>query len=333
MKRQCIATIMLIISLLIFVFLILPILNLNQFVDSLKNTDLIIFSIALLFLLLSNVTASLRWSVLLQEVNGKNSSRFFNALGIFCFGQVAGLIVPSRVGNYTKVPLVTRLDNISYESGLAAVNAETLLDMIYIACAGVVSISILSVFLYSLIPTIPFLVVLILFFVIGTIFIVFMISLFKFNLKKTIKANNNQNIIISTLASIIGKLLDLIESTRLIFTNKRSVLNMGLLTLITQLFGLAGLYFILESVHSPLPILDLFAILTLSYIVGIASLIPGGFGASDLSLIALLGFKGIPLSIATNVAILWRIAMYLPIFVLIGVFFLQQKISRQDIIV
>jgi uncharacterized protein (TIRG00374 family) len=324
---------MLLISILLFYFFILPSLNFNEFLTSLRDTDILIYGLAVVSLLISNIFGSLRWSLLMKAVNATLSQKFSHALGTFCFGQVAGLIVPSRVGNYTKVPLVTKLDNISFESALAAVNAETLFDLIYIVCAGIVSIIILSAFLFSLNIAIPVFVILILFILAAVIISMFEISRFKSYLNNLVlvASDINQNMVVRIIATLTVKLCDLIQSTRVIFTDGKSVLRLSSFTLIMQLFGIAGLYLVLESVNSPLPIQEVFAILTISYIVGIASLIPGGLGASDLSLIALLVYDGIPLTIATNIAILWRIAMYLPVLAVVGIYFIQNNVINQKI--
>ena len=330
MKRQYFPLVVAAITILVFYFFILPSLNFNEFLTSLRGTDILIYGLAVVSLLVSNIFGSLRWSLLMKAVNATLSQKFSHALGTFCFGQVAGLIVPSRVGNYTKVPLVTKLDNISFESALAAVNAETLFDMVYISCAGVMSISILSAFFLSMNIAIPVLVIFIVFVVAATTFFIFRISRFKSFISNVALAASdiNRNMVVRILANLTGKFFDLIQSTQVIFTNGKSVLRIGSLTLITQLFGIAGLYLIIRSVHSPLPILEVFAILTISYIVGIASLIPGGFGASDLSLIAFLGYEGIPLSVATNIAILWRVAMYLPVLIVVGLYFMRENLIK-----
>jgi len=334
MKRQYAAVVILILSFLVFIFIVLPALNLNEFIESLKSTDIFLFSLAIVALLISNGIASLRWSILLQKINAKGAQLFFNAFGMFCVGQVAGLIVPSRVGNYSKVPLVRKMDKLSYEAIISAVNAETILDLAYICCAGVVSIFILSAFFsaYPYFSTI--LVVLILLILFGSYITLYNIQKFQpfYDRLFSIAANSNRNWLIRILEKCLLKLIDLIKSTRNIFSKRMIIAQLSGLTIITQLFGVLGMFFIIESVHVSLQLTDIFAILTITYIVGIASLIPGGFGASDLSLIALLGYEGVSLPDATNIVILWRIAMYLPIIVVTGIFFISGKIGKKEIV-
>ena len=107
-------------------------------------------------------------------------------------------------------------------------------------------------------------------------------------------------------------------------------MKLGMFTLYTQVFGILGLFFVIGSLYPALPLLDVFAILTISYIVGVASMVPGGFGTSDLSLIILLENEGIPLTVSTNIAIFWRIVMYVPIFVIIGLYFLQRQFLKKE---
>lgn len=332
MRRQYIAFVFLLFSLLSFVFFILPALNIQQFLESFKDTNQIYFLLAILSILVSNINASLRWSVLIGEVNGKHSSRFTNALGIFCFGQIAGLIVPSRVGNYIKIPWVKKLDNLTYESIISAVNAETILDLSYICCAGIVSIIILSAF-FSKYPYFSYLLTgIVLGILVGSLIILYNIHRFKQIYERLILTSSepNRKRWVRIPAKYLAKLFELVDSTRVILSKTKIVTQVSLLTIITQVFGVIGLFFILLSVHASLPMIIIFAVLTLTYIVGIVSLIPGGLGVSDLSLIALLGYEGISLSVATNIVILWRIAMYLPILIVVGIFLIPRKIQNGE---
>jgi uncharacterized protein (TIRG00374 family) len=334
MKRGNIALVIGIIAILIFYFLILPAINFAQFVESLKNVNLWIFSLALIAVTVSLIVASARWSLLMREMKGEKSHLFVNALGIFSIGQVAGLIVPSRVGNYAKVPLVTKLDNLPYAAGLSAVNAEAILDLAYICCAGIVSLFLLSTF-FSTHPYLStaLIVLTVVLLAVAAVLVLLLRHIQEMNTRLvTISQDPGRTWFIRTPARILGKLVDLILSTKDIFRKKNLVMELGLTTILTQLFGVVGLYLVIGSTHATLPFAEVFALLTISYIIGIASLIPGGFGAADLSLIVLLGTEGIPIAVATNIAILWRVVMYLPIFVIIGVFFLRQKISGKNII-
>jgi uncharacterized protein (TIRG00374 family) len=293
----------------------------------LKSTDAILFLLALCSIFLSNFIASLRWSILLKEVNAKQSPRLFNAFGSFCFGQVAGLVVPSRIGNYTKIPLIKKLDDLPFEKILSAVNAETVLDLAYICCAGIVSIIILSAFFSMSLYFSTILIVLILVILIGSLITIYNIQRLHPAFEKvfSIASDPNRNWLTRLLLKGLAKFFGIIQSTRNIFSKKDIVVKISVLTVITQGFGVMGLFFIIESVHISLPFIKIFAILTLTYIVGIASLIPGGFGVSDLSLIALLVFEGVPLTLATNIVILWRVAIYFPVLIIVGFYFLRRN--------
>jgi len=335
MRRDYIALVMVIISIVIFYFLILPSFSLAQFLESLNNVNPIVFFLALVAVAISQIIASVRWSLLMQEVNAKKSQILVNALGTFSIGQVAGLIVPSRIGAYAKVPIIMKMDNLSYETGVSAVNAETVFDLVYICCAGIASFFIMSSFLLSYTSLTIAFIKLIMGFLLGAMVLLF---LFK-NIDKissklvAISQDACKDVFTRALAYYVGKLVGLILSTKILLRRKKLVVELGSTTLIIQFFSIVGLFLVIGSTNMGLPFPEVFALLTISYIIGIASMVPGGIGASDLSLIVLLGSEGIPIAIATNIAILWRVAMYLPIFIIIGVFLVQQRISGKDIIV
>ena len=303
--------------------------NISTFIASLKSTDCIIFILACIVMLISNAFGALRWSFLINEINAPKSKLFFHAFGFYSFGQIAGLIVPSRIGNYTKVPLMMKLDNVPYEFGLSAVNAETILDLAYISMAGIASIIIFSVFLYSSFQIISILLLFLLMVIlIGILVFLHSLEHFKGTYDKVrfLAEKSNQHIWTRILAQCVAKIFELSQSTKNIFMNQQCVFNSGICTLIFQAFAVLSFYLVIEAVHVTLPMTIVFAILTLSILAGIISLIPGGLGASDLSQIVLLASQGISLPVATNIVILWRVVMYLPIILVIGIYFLKTRI-------
>jgi uncharacterized protein (TIRG00374 family) len=332
MKRHHIAAVILIFSVLVFYFLVLPSINEAQFIESIKTINPVLLFCAFIAVTISLIIAALRWSFLMQEIHAEKSGIFVNSLGIFCLGQVAGLIVPSRVGNYSKVLMIKKMDEVPYETGLSAVNAETILDLAYICCAGVASFFIMSLF-FSAHPYLSsFLLILIAVFLAGIIFILLALR----HLEATydhlthIASDTKRPRFVRTLMSYLGKFLELILSTKEIFTKRNSLMKLSVTTIFTQIFGVTGLFFVISSFQSTLPFTEVFAILTISYIIGIVSLVPGGFGASDLSLIILLESEGIPVAVSTNIAIFWRFVMYIPIFIIIGSYFFQQQFLKND---
>jgi uncharacterized protein (TIRG00374 family) len=329
MKRHFIAGIMLILSALIFFFFLLPIFNVAQFIDTVKNTNLLLFVLALIVIFTSNASGAYRWSILTKEVNARKSADFSNAFGLFSIGQVAGLIVPSRIGNYTKIPMMVKLDTVPYESGLAAVNAETILDLAYICLAGIGSLLILSAFFLSNNVLSLFLLIFLIVFLIGCILFMYKIDHFRSSYERilVIGKDTNRPFWIVIPAHCMTKLFEWIQSTRIIFTEKTVVVKLISSTLLFQILGILGYFIVMESAHVSLPFLMVFAILTISFLVGIISFVPGGLGVSDLSLIILLASQGIALPVATNIALLFRIAMYLPIFLVIGGYLIQKKFN------
>jgi uncharacterized protein (TIRG00374 family) len=333
MKRQYPAFIVLIISVLFFIFFLLPAFNLREFVESLKNINLFLFLLALIAVLVSNVILSVRWSLLMREVKAQNAQRFINAFGFFFLGQATGLFVPSRVGSYAKVPLIMKSDNISYKTGLSAVNAETIFDLAYLCGAGIVSFFIMSRFFstYPIIFTVlnPLILVFLIGAFISLVFFQHILLLGKG--LNTLSQDYEQIWIIRAFARFLGRMFELAESTRDFFQNRFLILGLGTTTLIGQFIGAISLFLIILSTREMVPFPEVFALLIVSYIIGIVSLIPGGFGASDISLIVLLSMEGIPTAVGTNIAILWRLAMYLPIFLGIGMYFILQKFPMKKL--
>jgi phosphatidylglycerol lysyltransferase len=284
-------------------------------------------------MLIANTFGAYRWSVLISEANAPKSGLFFNAFGFYSLGQITGLVVPSRIGNYAKVPLVMKLDNIPYESGLSAVNAETLLDLAYISLAGIASLSILSVYLYS---SFEFVSIILLFLLIailiGILVILYKLDHFEeiYEKSRSHAGETGRHLLTRIPSRFFSKIFELTQSTKNIFTNRYCLLKTGSSTVIFQFIGIFSFFLVIESAHVTLSFPVTFAILTLSILAGIISLIPGGLGASDLSLVVLLVSQGITLPVATNIVILWRIVMYLPILLVIGIYLLKRNERPKD---
>jgi hypothetical protein len=307
-------------------------LDIIQFLESLKSTDISFFILAVIVIVIANASAALRWAVLMKQANAKKSQLFMNAFGIFSLGQVTGFIVPTRIGSYAKTPLVMKLDNLTYKTALSAVNAETILDLAYISCAGIVSIFILSVFF----STQSFLSTVLICFI-GIILIVVLIVLYKIHYfeqtyEKLVATSTkaDRHILVKIPSVLLGKLYELITSTRKIFTQKGIVVKLSFFTLVAQFLGVIGFLLVIKSAHETLPLIVVFAILMISYLIGIISLIPGGLGASDLSMIVLLESTGITLPVATNIAVLWRFATFLPILAISGLYSVKIQVSHEN---
>lgn len=322
MKRTYIAFLIFIISIVIFYFFILPSINISQFLESFRSIDFFFYAAAILSVIVSIVFASSRWSILLREVKADKAKQLLNSLGIFSIGLIAGLIVPSRVGSYVKVPLVKKIDTISYGACVSAVNAETILDLFYICCAGIISFFIIFP-LFSSAIAFSMLTIVLCSIVIWVIYL--KIKLFHSISERMskLKEGMKQNARIVVIINGVRTLFSLLESTKTIFTGRKTVLELILLTVITQLFGVSALYLVTKSVHVAVSPIDVFAILTISYVIGIISLIPGGLGVSDLSLIILFENVGVDLAVATNIAILWRFCMYFPVGLILILFLLK----------
>jgi uncharacterized protein (TIRG00374 family) len=252
---------------------------------------------------------------------------FLHAFGVFSLGQSAGMLVPTRVGNYAKVPLVTGMDPLTYEAGLSAVNAETILDLIYIVCAGVVSFFLLTVSLQDQTRWLLILALLLMALFL-TVFLLFGRRPLAGGAGGKLDAAASRPgspALVRIPASILKRGIGLVDSTRDFFRSPYMVARLFIYTLIAQFLSVVGLFLVVTSAHATVPITGVFAILVISVIVGILSMIPGGLGASDVSMIVLLEGLGISLPVATNIAVLWRCAMYIPVLAASGIYLVHQR--------
>lgn len=313
-----------ILSIIVVAFLyIVYSINISEIISSLEkvNVRLIILSMALVFLSFS--LSGYRWQIITKEIEAEQSSKFYNCLGFCAVGFLMGLVITSRLGYYGKAPLVAKYDSIPLSKGISAVNIETLQDLFFLIMATGISLFILMGYQSTTILSNGFL--------LGPIIAVIIIFSYLFfhpeillkfcvSFQGALSRTNDSSRIIKCVKSIFLKIVQLIEDTHDLLLKKQLMGELFLVTLIYQIIAVVGFYSLILSFGTTISFVYLFAIYFISSVIGIISMIPGGFGSLDLSLIFFLQEGGLNLSESLNVVILWRFCIILPIL-LIGLSF------------
>jgi uncharacterized protein (TIRG00374 family) len=329
LQKKFIQSLIFLVVFIVFVYVIILIKPAETF-NVLKKVDehLIIGSVVLCFLFI--FLCASRWKIIIMEIEAKESSRLFNCMGFFSLGYLTGLIVPSRLGYYCKAPLLSKYDNIPLSRGISAVNIETLMDLFFLIIATVISVSVF-IFYNSYFTTFLNTILIGLFLAFlciftYTLFYSEILLSFCTKIRDGFLTRNDANICICSLKRIFINLVQIIIGTKELLIKRKLLITLLIITFLSQIVNLFAFYYVILSIGKNLPILYLFSILTISTLIGIISMIPGGFGSLDLSLIFFLQNAGFSLSESLNIAILWRFCVIFPMFLVGSIFLLKDKI-------
>ena len=328
-ERKIIQYSMSFIIILLIIYVIKAI-KINEIIEIIKQVNIYYLIYAMGLVSVFIIISAYRWKKIVAELDAPISQKFFNCLGFCAFGYLCGLVVPSRIGYYGKVPLLLKFDHVTLTKSIAAVNIETLLDLYYFAIASILSIFIFMAYKNTITP-ISIGSIFFLFFVFALIsFVIYLkfdrIIMINENVKKKILQVKESNLFFKTGKKIILHITSLIFDTRDFIINKNLIIQLLFFTILSQIVAVFGLYLIILSIETDIPLIYLFAILQISYVVGIISMIPGGFGSSDLTLIFLLQQGGLQLSESLNIAVLWRVCTIIPLIFFGTVFAFQSKL-------
>ena len=311
-----------------FLYIITSI-NISEIISDLTKVDTRIIILSMVLVFLSFALSAYRWQIITKEIGAEQSSKFFNSLGFCSLGFLAGLVIPSRLGYYGKAPLLTKYDGIPLSKGISAVNIETLQDFFFLILATVVSLFILMGYhVNSTILSNGILVVSIIAVTLMFSFLFFhptIILKFCKNIYDTHSRMNDSNRIVKWVKYGFFKIFQLIEDTHDLLLKRRLMGELFLITIIYQLIMILGFFCVILSMGKFISIIYVFAILIISTVIGILSMIPGGFGSLDLSFIFFLHVGGLSLSESLDIAILWRFCIIFPILSMAALFFIKTK--------
>lgn len=241
-----------------------------------------------------------RWKILVNE-----EISFKKIYHILAVGTLFNNLLPSKLGGLIKAILLTKEKNHRLGSSLASVLLDNIIEIFFIL---ITSFIIIFFFITeksngitnSLIITS----ILLLGLIIGPLFLYYFLRN-KEILNILLKYEK-----IRSLNKKYGKgfMKDLRSYMKFLTINK---FLLGFLwTFVTSLIIAVSSYSIILSLNQEVGFVFVYLVSTLPFVIGIASLIPGGFGVQDASAVGILTLIGVPLSTATSIALLMRFTNY-----------------------
>ncbi len=238
----------------------------------------------LLISLIATLIKGVRWHYLLKESGIE--LRFRDTYLVYLAGLI-GVVTPAKVGDVVKSVLLKRKFGFRYRAVLPTILMERITD--------VISLSILS--LLGVLHTGSAVSRYVVLGVFATFLMVFILK---------------SDTVLSLLLSRIGKGSKRMAA-RVILRNTRKLMKLRVIAISTFIDS-AGwlveaviLYYLIHIYGYNIGFASTIFTYVFSVLAGVLIFLPGGLGATDVSMVALLMWGGIPVAVATSITVLFRI--------------------------
>jgi len=277
--------------------------NLEEIYSVFSQADAFFLYLGFLGVLASLGLFSLRWDFIVKVLSKKRIS-FPAIIGMTFTGNFYGLILPSKVGPYFKAVLLKQVKDIPLKQGISAVTLELISDIIYLVTTTYLALVVLSYSAGSIdfqsvaaqtLPVTTFLLLILIF------------------PKKAFSA------LVKVLTKIhfgfADKIVAVLKSVKKLFSNKKLFFKTIISTFGLNLSAVIAIYWFMLALGGNIDFLTGASIIIVSIAIGVASFLPGGWGAQDISLIILSSQVGLTVPQATGAVILFRMSNVVPLTV------------------
>lgn len=304
---------------LLLIILIIPIYTILLFVSNLQSLSIGLAQfkwenliMALFFAFLAQIVRSFRWNFWLKQISKKISLKD-NILFYFC-GLIL-VITPARLGESIRSFFMKQDYGVSFSKTIPVVFVERFYELVIIGVMA--SVSLLFVDFNKLIIMIPAI------FTIGIIIIANKRTILQSILKRLSKRK--------LFSKIIPNMEESTETFHLLI-GLRQLTPAISLSMVAGILDMIGIYYLIIGLKLNISFPETILIMCSSIVAGYFSFIPGGFGAVEGSIIALLTIKGVPYSSSLIFLLLYRIISTL-FLTIIGVVTFQHVVRREKKIV
>jgi len=242
---------------------------------------------------------TIRWQILVNK-----DIDFIKIYHILAVGTLFNNLLPSKLGGLIKAILLSREKKHKLGGSMASVLLDNIVEIFFIV---ITSFIIIFFFIADksngITNSLIIVTLLLLGLIIGPLFLYYLLrnkKVLEFLLKfEKFKRLNKK------YRGFFNDLRDYMK-----FLSVKRFLLGFLWTFVTSLIIAVSSYFLILSLDIKVGFIFIYLISTLPFIIGIASLIPGGFGVQDASVVGILTLLGVPLASATAIALLMRFVNY-----------------------
>lgn len=296
----------------IFVYFAFRDINLEEFIESIKEGEYIWVLPALTALVASFWLRGYRWKIILEPVKEVSIRSAFSATMI---GYMANNILPFRIGDLIRLVALSKEANVSKAAALGSVVIERIFDLLMI-------LAIFGIALFAY-PNLPQWAVAAGYFAVGLFAILIFFSFFARNNVEAL-VRFNKKFIYKFSDKVAEKSEGIIRSFSdglKVIHNVKDLLWLVLVSIALWLISILWVWFTLEIFDFDLPISAPFlVIIFIMFAVSIPSA-PGYVGTFHGFVIAALMFMGVDADAARASAVVMHATNYIPVTV-IGLYYL-----------
>lgn len=299
----------------VVLFFFMSSLDLESIVENVGQMDISMFTFSILLLILNILVKGYRWKLIIKHLTGTDITMNLASVSIIA-GVAAGSIIPGR-GDVAKPLMVKSIYDVSLTKSIAGMFIERILDVV-----ALFFLFFLSAPLFLKQSSIDY------GFLVWLGFFLFVISipvLFSEKLYSLIEGMLN----VMPLKKITkDKTIDVFSSFLRGFSVLRNKIGLKffILSIFAMLLEAARLFYVFRAMHIEItPLLSIFSF-TASILIGLLTLIPGGMGATEISLTEIVkGYLLIPESLIKSAVLLDRVLSYYSLVLLGSVILILYK--------
>lgn len=293
----------------IFVLLALVMnVGVSDIIKAASLADINLLAVSFLALASTMMIKNLRWNFLLRRVSkcGLKKSSL-----VYFVGQLTNEVMPIGSGELVRTYWVKNIDKTSFTKPLSSIIVERVFDLVILLVVAVFGINIilnLQGFSYFLVLTT------------AIILAVIVLALRPRIVKPLLR------ILPKRMYLKISKGIDDFERAEFSY-RKTTLLATLTISVIAWLVETCSQTVLINSFGYSLPFLKVLAVVTISWLLGTFSFLPGGLGAREAVFAYLLTLSNIPLNVAITISLVYRTFVYLSFGMLVMVFLLLNRMN------
>ena len=287
--------------------------GINDITQAISLANIYLLLASFLILVFTMLIKNFRWGFLLKRVSkcGLRKSSL-----VYFVGQLTNEVMPIGSGELVRTYWIKRIDKTSFTRPLSSIIVERVFDLVILLIIVIVGINIIlnlqGFFHFLLLSTL-------------IILAVIALALRPKIIKPFLR------ILPKKISSKISEKLEDFEKAKVSY--KKSTLSLTLvISLIAWLVEACSQTVLIYSFGYPLPFLHVLSIVTISWLLGTFSFLPGGLGAREAVFAYLLTLSSVPVNVAITISLVYRAFVYVSFSILVIIFLLINKMGIKDMI-
>ncbi|MDI6896832.1 lysylphosphatidylglycerol synthase transmembrane domain-containing protein [Methanocella conradii] len=323
-KRESLNFIKKIIPILIGVAIIVGFIykiGIQDIVKTITSVDLSLFCMSLLFLCCAMLLKCYRWYALLRPLGIENIR--LTSYSYF-IGQITNELLPTGSGELVRIAILKSKLSIGFMNLVPGIVLERFFDIMLLF--------VLSIVLATVLIT-PTIMIVLMMALICCILVFIRPGILQIIAGKIKQLNRvfSRKLLLTGIVST--KMTELSTSLRFYNSNKKMIIFNILLTIVAWIvFESLSQYILLLGFNIHISFLSMLGIVAISWIMGTASMLPGGLGAREVVYALALSSQGTTFETGLSIAMLYRAMVYI-LFALLAIisFYLYKScVSYRD---